>query len=641
MSIFTDKHVKSEAAKSAWKLLPGPLSAFFGESVSLLKDGYLLVQKKQVPARNLREWRDVANLGRSEQRVVHMNAFIGDAIRVHQDAPDQSILIAALRMALLWADAHTWSEHSTSMAYHDETTARRVAYWTRLLIVARTENVEPDMVLRLEERLSKEASVLAQDSFYAGKNNHGMFQNFAIIYYCALIEYSDSRVKNSLNRLLEYFEWSVGYDGVHKEHSPSYNYLIARNMAAHIELFGHLDKTIAQRIGLVLERMSRYALSIVAPDGHYPPLGDTPPMEVPKSYRRTFSKSPKPPVLESCAVFQEGGYAILRSCHVKDSLQTFAVFSASHHGVYHKHADDLAFILYSGGWIISESGPYGYDYNHPLSKHAYSTAGHSTLHIPTLAMTSEPGKVGILKWSDKNSVSAISARNLRYKDLSHERTVTFDRNQHTITIEDKVVGGANHQKYILWQLAPDLTPVKDGLQVDLLRANQLVARILFSQSIDTEAIIIGRGSSNKEILGYSFPTFGQVVDTAVLAIAAPCLEEKWSVTTTILLPSALTKSEEEQTEPSVGVSVYDDGGNPKLLASATCDISTTVAFYLNHNGTVIEKRPYSSQKTSIFNVPPAGGVLTVRAFFHRGGLLIKKINSPAIHMPPRQEEKTS
>jgi len=634
MRILIEDRISSTAQKLAWRLLPGPVNSLFNENAALLKKGYLSVQGKKISIRTVVDWSELNKLGRSEQRIAHMNAFIGDAVRTYQDTADQGLLTAALDMALLWADAHAWEGQSTGMAYHDETTARRVAYWTKLLIASRITQTEPECALRLEERLSQEVFILSQDSFYAGKNNHGMFQNFAILYYCSLVEYSEPRVQVALHRLLDYFEWSVAKDGVHKEHSPSYNYLIARNMAAHVELFRSFDTDAAQRIKLILKRMARYALNIVSPEGCYPPLGDTPPTAIPRNYRKTFSDSEPFPCVEDCVVFEEGGYAILRDGNKTEVNQTFAVFSASHHGSYHKHADDLGLILYSNGWIISESGPYGYDYSHPLSKHAYSTAGHSTLHIPTLRQSSEAGKVGILSWSHQGPVSVVHARNLRYEQLVHERTVNFDRSRTTISVLDNIYGAADHRKYILWQLASDLVAIKNGLCVYLFRKQQIVACLILEGDVSPDAIILGRGSSHKEIHGYRFPDFGQVEETTVLAILSPVSKETWLLSTSIHLQDARPSPKDGVIEPTVSISWgVDFDENRRIVVNTVCDELTIVAFYLYCDGKIAEKRPYTSCSTAIFDIPSVGGTLFVRAFFQRDNQLLTKINSTTISIP--------
>jgi len=642
MKISIEKTISSKCGQLAWKMLPGLLNADPAESVRLLHEGTLLIQGKHIQIDSDVRWDNVRLLGRSEQRLVHMNAFIGDAVHIYQHTSDETALTSALEMALLWADTHTWSDHAGSMAYHDETTARRVAYWTRLTIATQATTIDTDQISRLRARLAEEAHILSQDCFYAGKNNHGMFQDFAILYYCALIDPSASRAIKSLERLSAYFEWSVAGDGVHKEHSPSYNYLIARNMAAHIDLFKQFDENMAARIEGVLARMTRYALHIIGPDGRYPPLGDTAPQEVLRSYRKTFPGSEKLTALEDCAVFPEGGYATFRNTKTPDAPEIFAILSASHHGSYHKHTDDLGLVLYANGWIIAESGPYGYDYSHPFSKHAYSSAGHSTLHAPTVPISSTPGKVSIIDWSTDGTASTVRAINLRYEGLSHQRTVTFDRNRNFLTIADLITGAAEHKKYILWQLAAEVKAVQNGLRIVLSKEDSKIADLMFEGDIKPDDIVITRGSADDTILGYRFPAFGQAQETTVIAIRSPQEVESWSLSTSIHIahPSSPTDEESISLHSISAPAITRNSDGAKLSISAVCDERCLVAFYLNHNGKVISKKLYSADRAVVFDLPKNGGSFFVRAFFSFNGNILNKLDSERVSIQENYLDET-
>lgn len=300
-----------ERRKLAWRLLPKSSGSRLVEGAEALRQGAtLLAGATRLNIGTPLDWNAVSLLKRSDQRMAHMHAFVGDAVGAYERSSDPSILETVLHCVTVWSDCHSWPSHSRTMAYHDETTARRVAYWTALVVAIRASRAAYDITALLT-RLDEEVRILSATSFHAGVNKHGMFQDLALLYYAALLGPESLSVDLPLDRLVKYFEWSVAPDGVHKEHSPEYNYLIARNISAHLGFFRTFSSEIANRVELILGRMARFAAQIVTPEGRYPPLGDTVGKKVPPGYFQTFCGKNSPPPLENAAIFKEGG---LRYC---------------------------------------------------------------------------------------------------------------------------------------------------------------------------------------------------------------------------------------------------------------------------------------------------------------------------------------
>lgn len=216
------------------------------------------------------------------------------------------------------------------------------------------------------------------------------------------------------------------------------------------------------------------------------------------------------------------------------------MLSASHHGSYHKHSDDLALTLYSGGWIITDSGPYGYDYAHPMSKHAYSAAAHSTLFFPTESSAHSPGLVGILNWSCVDGLTVVRAENRRYRDVVHHREVVFDPDKRLVSVRDRITGKVPSKMFLLWQLSPELRAIQNGAEIHLIRnGKNKAARMFFGGDVRSDQVSIVRGGAGggESVSAYAFPDFGRQIESSVIVIDGTNETLNWAVETTFLLPA--------------------------------------------------------------------------------------------------------
>lgn len=460
-------------------------------------------------------WAGADKLLRSQQRSLHMHGFIGDLVAAQGVRPaEPDWFDTALRLVEDWCERFQYPRDARGMAFHDETSARRLSYWLRLYVSLRKEGRVADAAAQWA-RVQSLADLLGLDAMYGGNNNHGMFQNLALLYYCKLAVGADDVKHRSLGRLLAYFESAVSSDGVHREHSPAYHFLIADNIERHLALIEGMDAPCGERLRKLLRKMRRYGLNIIAPDGTFPPIGDTSPVAIaPAKHNKLFGYGDHEP--DRSAVFFDGGYAILRDDPGKGPAQTFAVLCASHHGEYHKHQDDLSMLLYADGWIIYESGPYGYEYAHPMSIHGYSSAGHSSLCLPNTAPGNEPGLVHIDLLSELPSTSVVSATNRRYPGVLHRRTLTLRRERNQVEVEDYVESRDAQPMALLWQFAPGLVPDVAERKVRLRRDGRMVAGITVESDALAE-LTMGHGDEGPK--GYTFPGMGQKLETSVLRIA--------------------------------------------------------------------------------------------------------------------------
>ncbi|MBN1607199.1 MAG: alginate lyase family protein [Polyangiaceae bacterium] len=485
------------------------------------------------------DWARARDLPRSVQRLLHSHGFVVDMAAAHQTASNPEALRLAIRAIERWRTEHSPDGGQGNMAFHDECVARRLTSWQQLQMILTREGMasEAEQVLVW---MKEEFGLLARADFHAGANNHGMFQDLALVYYC-LGYPDDARTaavsQEALSRLRDYFQSSVSEDGVHKEHSPAYHSLIAGNIRSHLLMFQHLDPELEAELRQLLEKMSPFAVNIVTPDRQLPPIGDTVAGPVTKSYYRLFCAGERS--VQPSAVFLKGGYAILRANPGAARNQLYAVICASDHGVYHKHQDDLSVLLHFNRWILVEAGPYGYDYANPLSIHGYSSAAHNCIvhdGQPRLRSNTPyvPGRVYLSDFSDDGASAMVEGVSLKTAGSIHRRRVTLHRDSRRLEIEDCVENTTARTHLALWHLGPTVEPRMQGLNVELTAESKGVGSIRFESDSPVE-LVVSRGDGPGVMKGLIFPRMGQVADTFVLGCQTQGPVDQWRITTTIEL----------------------------------------------------------------------------------------------------------
>ena len=297
------------------------------------------------------------NRTRSHARFLHGFLFLTDWYGTVLIDPKTRAIASrqALRIIRSWDDGPGRDSSKTGMAYHDETTAQRLIKLLRLypFIVADTQDADKVLIRTL---ISETAELLAEPDFHSTGNNHGMFQDLALVHYAALCDWlpiaaRDQYLNLALKRLKDYFQLCFTTEGVHTENTPTYHIMVSRNLALVqriVEACAHDDSEYYKTLLMDAERYATHALM---PNGIYPPISDTQQVRVDSQrvlrvfsspeflYASTSGRSGKAPV-DRHIVLPETGYAIYRSAW-GDKNATYAFFSAAYNSGYHKHSDDL------------------------------------------------------------------------------------------------------------------------------------------------------------------------------------------------------------------------------------------------------------------------------------------------------------
>lgn len=476
---------------------------------------------------------------RSQQRYLHGFIFFVDWFETVLTAKETAHQAATMAVALVrdWEELHPKPSDAEPMAYHDETTAQRLLNLMSLQI--RVRIVEPDLDKQvLEPLISSTADLLATDDFHSAGNNHGMFQDLALLYW-SILSASDGgdRPETYFNiamlRLRAYFSECFTEDGVHVENTPTYHLMVSRQVANVQRIASIANHPDASFYAQLISRAERYATHALMPDGVYPPVSDTQQTPVNRAGMHRVFTSPEfayassagthgRPPQERWLVLPESGYAVYRDQwgHVG---ATYAFFSAAYNADYHKHSDDLSFFLRSKEIdLLSESGPFSYDYKDPFSRYAYSQYAHNSLVVDGASLPRTDDKkdrVTLELVEERSDGFVVVGKNARYGDVVHQRTVsvTDGSGVPSFDLEDSVSSSTEHQYELLWNLGTEVQVTLHGQGFELFHENKKVMDLMFSATVPT-TISLHEGVEKPKPLGWRFPKFGEAVPAKVVVV---------------------------------------------------------------------------------------------------------------------------
>ena len=267
-----------------------------------------------------------------------------------------------------WLRANPTPLEGNSWAWHDDATARRVqrlSYFYKFL----PELWNDEELKMIKASLDLQAELLATDSFYRPRHNHGMYQDFGLMCYALCVCDDDANrrryIDKATSRSLTYFEHAFCSNGVHKEHSPAYSRDTSRAALCFSKIVAPYNMNAAAKYESYWRNSERFLAFCTMPNGNWPSLGDSTP-----------GRSGYEPE-KTAMVFSDeetgGGYAIFRSSwYDGPDAATWMIFQAATFSSAHKHSDDLSFLLYHKGELFVEAGNRTYNYADPMTAYVYS-----------------------------------------------------------------------------------------------------------------------------------------------------------------------------------------------------------------------------------------------------------------------------
>ncbi|MHA7142670.1 heparinase II/III family protein [Arthrobacter sp. Sr33] len=492
---------------------------------------------KEIPFKDGAVWS--TSTSRSQQRYIHGLLFLVDWYKtvLTDESTRSSGVVAAWEIVESWSVSNKDKSASPSMAYHDETTAQRLINLVSLSPYI--DELLPVRTSALSALMGSTADLLSTDDFHATGNNHGMFQDLALLYWATLRAADDdprgaAYFAKAMARLRAYFGDCFTTEGVHVENTPTYHLMVARqvdNVRKIAEAAGHPD---ALYYGALLKHAEKYATHALMPNATYPPISDTQQINVGQSgMDRVFTGSEFAYAISQGAdgvkptdrtlILPSSGYAIYRS-QWGDPKATFAFFSAAYNADYHKHSDDLSLFLSSGGIeLLSESGPYSYDYANPFSRYAYSQFAHNSLVVDGQSLPrtdGHRGKVSLDVLERRIDGFKVIGKNARHNDVVHERELDISEASGIprFLLTDTISSSSDHEYQLLWNLGTEVSVVLHSQGFELFHGEIKVLDLVVSGNVATRQIL-HEGRMKPRPLGWRFPRFGEAVPAKVVAIS--------------------------------------------------------------------------------------------------------------------------
>ena len=492
---------------------------------------------------------------RARGRHAHGFTFLADWVGAGQQLTEgeaKKLSDLLHEMVLAWDERFGRArETAPEMAFHDETTAQRL-----LGVVGALDQLTLTDEQReyFEEFAERTAAILMEPEFYSGVNNHGMFQDLALLAWSVLVAPAPSTLGTqawdlAAKRLHTYFSACFTPEGVHVENTPTYHVMVSRYLPVLDALFVSAASDAAELYEQLLPGAVRYAVHCVTPETLFPPVSDTHRRRLDTSENiETFAggefeyaatggrRGARPP--SRTAVFPASGYGMTRSAW-GDANATYVHFTCAYNADYHKHSDEQSVYLRSGGRdLLCEAGAYGYNWDDPFTKYAYSSSAHNSMVINGTGLPrTEPPEVRLLERSpldelalndagdDRMDVTGITRR---YPGRIWTRRLRVDHGDapadSAVRIHDLITSQDGEASLrFLSHLGPGLRAKLREKGVEVFDGTQKVMEVEFRTETDIILEVV-EGKEGRAPQGWYFPTFGERVPAPVITVDAVCAD---------------------------------------------------------------------------------------------------------------------
>lgn len=475
---------------------------------------------------------------RSLNRMIHSHSFLADLYTSYTATKNKEIVKYAEYIINEWLDFKDMNSDN-DMLFHDETTAQRMLYWMNFYYIC-SDEFSQIFSTRFIKEIEDTAKLLLTDDFHTTNTNHGMFQDISLLSY-SLLNYEQPKnsieYQTAISRLSNYFKNIYTLDGVHKEHSPDYHFMVTLNVkkiADVVQKLSGQNNEDEDYLRNIYFKAEKYATHIIQPNLYLPNISDCSGFNINEKsmYANLFTSNefnfvktagekgnaPK----ETQVLFKDSGYFISRTGWTKSD--TYFLFLASYHAGYHKHTDDLSFILYKNGEIFTDSGPNGYDYDSEFTKYAYSSHAHSNLVVNNESLPRHDGKfelVGIEKAEfDENGRFKVKGFNKRYLHTEHFRTISGDHNTEEYEIIDEIISDHRNEYTINFQLSNTIETIVNENIISLYRDQKKISEIEVSfENISGNPLIKSiEGQKYPYYQGFEFPNMGEELSSPTISI---------------------------------------------------------------------------------------------------------------------------
>lgn len=493
------------------------------------------------------DWSENPFSDRNWEWGLHSLIVLRYLLAAHAETGDPWYLRHAEDLTLGWMRANIAVEPPSGLSWHDHATALRLENLLLLFEHGRARESGPEFLRGLLVLVYVHCHLLSEDTFYTPNSNHGLDQS-RILFWAASVfpEFDDAPRWRAIGRERTAREIRQAFtaEGVHVENSPAYHFrLLGRALHAD-RIFRAYDPTpLFEGVEALAERALEFAAFIVQPDGRLPIIGDTSGKRAASSaaidrcsslpsyayfrYSLTSGREGTPPPAAD-RVYPRSGYAILRDRwhQAEDFSDTvYLLFKAGFLSTFHRHDDDLSFILHAFGedWII-DSGLYRYEEGDPLRAYMRSSRGHNVVLIDDLEPgrhADDRGKSRIESHLAEGDHVSVSASHDLYPGVRMERRIEYHKPR-LIHLHDTVVpaDGVEHVFRALFHVPVDKEISFEGDSVRLgSRTSSRALRITPRAGLAGAPEIIS-GQMEPEPQGWISSVFGELSPSTCLVWSA-------------------------------------------------------------------------------------------------------------------------
>jgi hypothetical protein len=482
----------------------------------------------------------------------HLHALdpIGLPLAAHSHAPDQRWIDHALSLALDWLDAHPSRETEVPFAWYDMAVGLRAYRLGYLLdVVARDPSQSDDTILRLLDGVRLHLDALADDTQFAGHNNHGLYQaagQIAVTRRFAELDATGRHRAQAEGRLKAMIAAQFSSEGVHIEHSPGYHRIV---LAAFIRLVesGLIDDPKA--IGKI-ESIEEALAWFIRPDSKLVTIGDTdakplerePFAEARSAALRLMASRGETgtPPQTNVRGFPRSGYVVFRE-HWPSGPEDLAegahlVQACGFHSRTHKHADDLSFTWFERGReILVDPGRLGYRrkgdmpaelarlgfmYSDPQRIYVESTRAHNTVEIDRKSHDRRASPYGsaLDAWGHTDDFFWARSSATFGEDIEHVRLLLLYPGRFLLVVDDlNDRDGDLHHFCQRFHVAPEFSVRPRAGGLTLSNEDAQVPPLHVLTLADARFCGVARGQREPELLGWISRGSGSFQPTSTFA----------------------------------------------------------------------------------------------------------------------------
>lgn len=460
-------------------------------ATALLAGRYPIDAEHSVPLTEL-SWREPP-IPRGASPLVGLGVHSLESIRTLLDAfrltARPEYLETAQLVARRWIRECLHAERS-AVIWSDHITALRALTFCQLWVASKGDaGTSPPLASELFVALERHAVRLAHPRFHRPEHNHGVTQAYALLALgVCLIPHPEAHewMRLGRERVEAQMRDNVSSEGAHLEHSPAYQlYVLLQFISAARFARAHcmpLSADFEER----LRAMILCSAHMLRPDGALPALGDgntgSPIHVVPDDlvewageavdafiYAVSRGSAGRAPSALD-AILHDGGSVFLRSSWASEGEPHAGAFVALRLATFptsHIHRDVLSFELFAHGadLVVDTGGPGLY----PFRAWLKSTPAHNTVAVD--GRDQAIGPAGVRKTQQAAGGVLIDAEHTLYPGVRHRRVLVFRRRSGAVFLLDHLQSNNPHDYALYLHLAPALTAVPGGLDVQCQSAS--------------------------------------------------------------------------------------------------------------------------------------------------------------------------